>query len=107
MRSQGRQHRRAQDMRDVEHDRVGAPALDEGPQLVLDVLRLLSGQSRHREISEITLSRQPVAGLAIFQLGLEAALPCRRALVLRVTGRGKSHRQQRRQQQQPQAGRPS
>ena len=75
MRGQGRQHRRAQHMRDVEHDRVRSPALDEGPQLILDILGLLSRQSRHRKISEITLSRQPVAGLAIFQLGLEAALP--------------------------------
>ena len=62
------------------------------------------GQPRHRKISEITLARQPVAGLAIFQLGLEAALPGERASVLRVTGRGKSHRQQRRLQCQPQAG---
>src|ERR1700726_3962952 len=86
MRGQGRQHRRAQDMRDVEHDRVGPPALNEGSQLTLDVFGLLPRQSWHRKISEITLPRQPVACFAIFQLGLKTTLPRRRASVLRVTG---------------------
>jgi hypothetical protein len=78
---------------DIEHDRVRSPAFAERPQLVLDVLGLLSRQSRHREIAEITLSGQTVAGLAIFQLGLETALPCTRTSVLRVTGCRKSHGQ--------------
>ena len=56
---QRRQHRRTEYVRDVEHDRVGSPALDKGPQLGLDVVGLLSRQSRHREISQIALSRSP------------------------------------------------
>ena len=60
-------------MGDIGHDRIGAPALDEGAQLVLDILRLLPRQPRHREPSEVSLRRQSVAGLAIFNLGFEAA----------------------------------
>src|ERR1035438_490922 len=85
MRGQRRQHRRAQHMRDVEHDRIGPPALDEGPQLSLDVFGLLPGKPRHRKVSEIPLARQPMAGLAIFQLGLQPALSCGDAAVRRVT----------------------
>ena len=70
---QRRDHRRAQHMRDVAHHRIGAPALDEGPQLSLDIFRLLSRKPRHREISEVALARQSMAGLAIFKLGFEAA----------------------------------
>jgi hypothetical protein len=64
-------------MRDVEHDRIRSPALDEGPQLILEVFGLLPGKPWHREISEIPLARQPMAGFAIFQLGLQASLRMR------------------------------
>src|SRR5215468_265714 len=47
IRSQGRYHRRAQHMRHVEHHRVRSSALDKGPQLVFEVLRLLPRESRH------------------------------------------------------------
>src|ERR1700682_234561 len=80
-------------MRDVEHDRVRPSALDKGPQLSLDVFGLLPRKARHREISEIPLARQSMAGLAIFELGLEAALPRRRHSFLRMTACGKRHRQ--------------
>src|ERR1700731_3727718 len=69
MHRQRRDHRRAQHMRDVAHDRVRPSALDEGPQLRLDIFGLLSGKKRHREISEISLARQAMAGFAIFELG--------------------------------------
>src|SRR5579872_5477283 len=68
-----RHHRRAQYMRDIEHDRVGAPSLDEGLQLSLDIFGLLSRKARHGKISEVALAREAVTGLAIFKLGFQAA----------------------------------
>jgi len=92
-------------MRDVAHDRVRPSALDEGPQLRLDIFGLLSRKAWHREISEITLARQPMAGLAIFELALNASFG-RRKSFLRVTADGKRHHKNGRLQCQPQAGRP-
>src|SRR6185312_4770496 len=58
--SQSRNHRGTQRVRDILHHRIGTSALDEGPQLAFDVLRLLSGQSRHRKPAAITLAREAV-----------------------------------------------
>src|SRR6516162_9657300 len=60
-------------MGDILHDRIGAPAFDEGAQLVLEILRLLPRQPRHRKPSAIALRRQAVAGFAVLELGLEAS----------------------------------
>ena len=53
-----RDHRRAQHMRNVGHDVVRPPAFNKCPQLVLDVLGLLSGEPRDRIKSAIALSRR-------------------------------------------------
>jgi hypothetical protein len=44
MRCESRQHSRVESTHDSEHELVLAPVLDEGPQLILQVLRLLSGE---------------------------------------------------------------
>src|SRR6516164_7413667 len=60
-------------MGDILHDGIGASAFDEGTQLVLEILRLLPRQPRHRKPSAIALRRQAVAGLAVLELGLDAS----------------------------------
>jgi hypothetical protein len=55
-------------MRNIKHDVIGAPALNEGLQLVLNVLGLLASQARYWEISVIALSRGTVAILAVSDL---------------------------------------
>src|SRR6202047_320171 len=57
MHRQRRDHRGAQHMRDVAHDRVRPSALDEGPQLRLDIFGLLYRKTRHSDISEISVTR--------------------------------------------------
>ena len=61
-------------MRDVEHDIVGSPVFDEGLQLVFYILRLLSGETRYREVSTIALAGRPVAIKAVFHLGFDGAV---------------------------------
>jgi len=75
MRCQRRDHRWAQRMSDIGHDRIDAAAFDKGAQLVLEILRLLARQPRHREVSTIALARQAMAGLAIVKLGLKFIRP--------------------------------
>src|SRR5665213_1938612 len=88
IRGQSRYHRRVQGTRHIRHDRARPPALNEGPQLILEVLGLLSRESWHGKISAVTLPRQPVAGFAIFQLGLKLLLgKGHGAPVICVTGR--------------------
>ena len=60
-------------MRHVEEKVAIPPALDKGAQLIFDIVGLLSGEPRDRQISTIALSRQPVAILAVFRLGLHLA----------------------------------
>ena len=50
---------------------VRSPSLNEGSQLILKVFGLLSRQSRHRICSAETLSRQPMTGFAILDLGVK------------------------------------
>jgi hypothetical protein len=61
-------------VRHVEHDRVLAPALDKGVELVLDVLGLLPRKARNRIESTIALAGETVAGFAILDLGLKLLL---------------------------------
>lgn len=63
-----RNHCRAQRMRDIEHDVVGAPVFDKCLQLVFQIFRLLPGKARHRIVSAITLSGRSVAIQAIGDL---------------------------------------
>jgi hypothetical protein len=67
-------------MCDVEHDGVRSPPLNEGSQLILKVFGLLSSQSRHRICSAKTLSRHPMTGFAILDLGLKVLTPYDAAL---------------------------
>ena len=78
---QRRQHAGPQNMRHVEHHGVHAPALDEGLELVLQIFRLLPGETRHRIGAAEALARNAVAGLAIGEFGLE--LGARRRVRLR------------------------
>src|ERR1700758_2478288 len=41
--SQGFDHRRIEDVRNIEHHGIGSPALDKGPELTGEILRLLPG----------------------------------------------------------------
>ena len=74
-------------MRDVEHDVVGAPMLDKGAQLIFQILGLLSGKPRDREVAAIALRRRPVTVFAVAELGLNvvgaASRPCRRGAAVR------------------------
>src|ERR1700722_3033839 len=80
---------------------IAGAAVGEGPQLSLDIFGLLSGEPRHREISEIALALQSMTGLAIFKLGFEAT--SRRHCFLRVSAGRKRHHQNGRQQYQGRA----
>ena len=62
-------------MRHAEHDGVDAPMLDEGPELVFDIFGLLSGEPGHCVISAISLAREAMTGLAIFNLALKPLPP--------------------------------
>jgi hypothetical protein len=61
-------------MRDVKHDGIRPPSLDECPQLVLKINWLLSGEAWHGKISLITLPRESVTRFAILDLGLKTWL---------------------------------
>ena len=82
-------HRRAQRVRDVEHDVVGAAMLGKGLQLVLQIFRLLSGKTRHRIEAAIALRRGPVTDLAIVHLGRELAARNARSIAALRTIRGR------------------
>ena len=60
-------------MRDVEHDIISTPVLDERLQLIFQILGLLAGEARDRKIAMKALRRTPVAIFAIVQLGLYIA----------------------------------
>src|SRR5579871_5594340 len=78
-------------MSNIEHDRIRAPFLNEGLELILDVFGLLPGEPGHWKRPSKSLAGQPVAGLAILQLALQVAARDRR-FVVRVTGCGKNKR---------------
>jgi hypothetical protein len=73
MRGKGLLHGRAQNSRHPGHEEARPLALDEGTQLILEVLGLLPGKSRHRDRSTITLSRQTMTGLAVLYFSLKLA----------------------------------
>ena len=77
MRGHGRSHLRAEAMHPGHvYEDISVPtALGKTSQLILYVLGLLVGESRHGEIPTITLARQAMAVLAIFDLGSTAAAP--------------------------------
>ena len=52
-------HLGAQDVRDIAHDGIRAPLVDEGLELILDVFRLLAGETGHREGTAKTLPDTP------------------------------------------------
>jgi hypothetical protein len=56
---------------DIEHDIVGSPVLDEGLELIFDVLGLLTRESRDWIISVESLRRDAVTVLAIRDLALK------------------------------------
>jgi hypothetical protein len=58
-------------MRHIKHDIVCPPVLDKGPQLIFQVLGLLSRETRYRKISAIPLRRWTVTILAVPYLGLK------------------------------------
>ncbi len=72
MLGKSRERRGTEDVRDIEHDGVYAPAFNESAQLILDVFRLLPGESRHGKIAAVAFSRQAVASFAVFELRLES-----------------------------------
>src|SRR6516162_11758507 len=98
---QPRNHGGGQHMGNVGHNRVGAPSFDKGAQLVLEVLRLLARQSRHREIATVALRLEPVAGLAIEQLRIKASR-CGDHPLASAGGNDAHHRERDPQQSQPQ-----
>jgi hypothetical protein len=57
-------------VRDVEHDIVGSPVLDEGLELIFDVFGLLTGESRDRIKSVESSRRDTVTVLAVVDLTL-------------------------------------
>src|SRR6516162_3192111 len=73
MRGEGLLHWRAQNIGHLGHEETRALALDQGTQLILEVLGLLPRKSRHGDRSTITLSRQTMAGFAVFYFGLKLA----------------------------------
>jgi hypothetical protein len=73
MRGKGLLHGRAQDSRHPGHEGARPLALNKGPQLILQVLGLLSGKPRHRVRSTISLSGQTVASFAVLYFGLKVA----------------------------------
>src|ERR1700674_396992 len=87
MRGKTRYHRRAQDMRHAEHEFILPSAINKRPQLILEILGLLSGESWHGRSSTIALPQHPVASLAIFHLGLKISL----AHVFGATRRGENN----------------
>ena len=68
-------HPGAEDMGHVAHHRVQAPAIDEGLQLVLDVVRLLAREAGHRIRPYEAARRQPMTGFTITSLGFEFLRP--------------------------------
>ena len=60
-------------MSDIEHDIVGAPMLEKCLQLVLNVLGLLSRQSRDRVVAVKSLCGYAVTVLAVGYLSLQFA----------------------------------
>src|SRR6516162_7539424 len=56
MRRESRQHCGAESIRHCEHEFALAPALEEGLQLILQVLRLLSGEPWNRKRSTIAFA---------------------------------------------------
>lgn len=73
MLSKAFEHRRAQDMSDIEHDRVRSPAFNKGLQLILEVFRLLACEPRHGIRAAKPLPVDPMTGSAIIDLGLQLA----------------------------------
>src|SRR6516165_11718437 len=71
---QCRSHRRTQNTRHVEHNVVSTPVFKIGSQLILEILSLLSCNSRYRIVSVIALPQCSMAVLTIRNLGLESAL---------------------------------
>jgi hypothetical protein len=67
--SNGRYLHGTENMGDAEHDVICPSPLDEGSQLIFDILDLLSGKTRDRIIPTIALARRSVAVLAIPNLG--------------------------------------
>ena len=67
-------HCRAQIMRHVKHDIVRSPVLNKSPQLILQIFGLLSCKPRYRIKSTITLSRWPMAVLAVPNLSFKTLL---------------------------------
>jgi hypothetical protein len=57
-------------VRDVEHDIVGSPVLDEGLELIFDVFGLLAGESWDRIKSVESSRRDTVTVLAVVDLTL-------------------------------------
>ena len=73
-------------MRHIGHHRVDPPPLKEGVQLILDILRLLSGEARHDEIAAKTLRRWAMASRAILEFRVDAARRCMGPLGVRGPG---------------------
>ena len=68
---QGVDHPGAEDMGHIAHHWVQAPAIDEGLQLVLDVVRLLAREAGHGIRPYETARRQPMTGFTITRLSFE------------------------------------
>jgi hypothetical protein len=59
-------------MSHIEHDVVGSPVLNEGVELIYQILRLLARKARYREISVKALAGRSMAIFTISELGLHA-----------------------------------
>ena len=66
-------HRRTKELRHVAHDRMHAPVLNKGPELIYDVIDLLPRKPRYRRNAMKALPRRLVADLAFFDLGLKVS----------------------------------
>jgi len=91
-------------MRHAFHDRMQPPVLNEGSQLILQILDLLPRESRYGGSCPDTLPQRLMAALAILDLFLKVVRRReRRGFALRTAGRGKSDCQDCRLQRQLQA----
>jgi hypothetical protein len=66
-------HRWTEELRHVAHNRMHAPVLNEGPELIHKIFDLLSGEPRYGGSAAKTLSQRLVADLAFFDIGLKVS----------------------------------
>ncbi len=66
-------HRRTEELRHVDHNRMHSPVLNKGSQLIYEVVDLLPREPWYGRNATKTLSRRLVADLAIFNLGLKVS----------------------------------